>query len=114
MSIGDLCLIRRIRHMIDTRTTTDRSEATPIASARPGEFRFKPLLLLFVLGFIPRIYWMITRTPVISGEGSEYVRMAENLALGKGLVGNFEGPETMYAPFFPLLTAALHVLIKNA
>jgi hypothetical protein len=66
------------------------------------------------MGLAFRIYWMVAKTPVISNEGSEYVRMAENLANGKGLVGNFEGPATMYAPLFSVLTAGVSLLTKNA
>jgi len=75
--------------------------------------RFGALWLIVVLALVPRIYWMVTQTPVISLEGSEYVRMAQNLAHGHGLVGNFEGPETMYTPFFSLLTAGLGILTRD-
>ena len=40
--------------------------------------------------------------------------MAENLAHGRGLVGNFPGPETMYAPLLSVLTAGLSVLTRNS
>lgn len=75
---------------------------------------YKPLVLIMVLALVPRIFWMMTETPVISVDGSEYVRMAENLAHGKGLVGNFEGPETMYTPLFSLLTAGVSLLTRDA
>ena len=57
---------------------------------------------------------MLAKAPVISLEGGEYVRMAENLAHGRGLVGNFPGPETMYAPLLSVLTAGLSFLTRNA
>ena len=56
---------------------------------------------------------MLRHTPVISAEGSEYVRMALNLAHGHGLVGNLEGPETMYAPLFSLLTAGVYFVVRS-
>jgi hypothetical protein len=56
---------------------------------------------------------MLTQAPVISMDGAEYVRMAENLAQGNGLVGNFEGSATMYTPFFSILTAGLTLITRN-
>ena len=82
-------------------------------SRRLSRDLFRPLLLIVILALVPRIYWMMTQTPVISMEGSEYLRMAQNLAQGHGLVGNFEGPETMYTPLFSLLTAGLDLLITE-
>src|SRR6476659_1006196 len=72
---------------------------------QPDGCSYLPLVLIVLLALVPRVLWMLTQTPVISLEGSEYVRMAENLAQGKGLVGTFEGPETMYTPLFSLVTA---------
>ncbi len=72
------------------------------------------ILILIILIALPlRIYWMATQTPVMNMEGSEYVRMAENLAGGQGLVGNFPGPETMYSPLFAVMTAGLDLLVRN-
>jgi 4-amino-4-deoxy-L-arabinose transferase-like glycosyltransferase len=71
------------------------------------------LLVIVLVGFALRLVWMLTETPVISMEGSEYVRMAENLAQGHGLIGNFEGPETMYTPLFSVLTAGMMPLARS-
>ena len=70
-----------------------------------------PVIVLIGLGL--RLAWMLTETPVISMEGAEYVRMAENLVQGRGLIGNFEGPETMYTPLFSVLTAGLMLVTRN-
>jgi len=76
--------------------------------------KYKVLILLMFLMLPLRLHWMLTQTPVISGEGAEYVRMAESLASGHGLRGNFEGPETMYTPLYSVLVAGLHRLIGNS
>src|ERR1700733_8201278 len=85
--------------------------ATRRASAFAG---YKPLIWMSFIALALRVCYMATQTPVMSLDGSEYVRMAENLAAGKGLIGNFEGPETMYAPLFSVLTTGVCIVIKNA
>jgi 4-amino-4-deoxy-L-arabinose transferase-like glycosyltransferase len=75
---------------------------------------YRALFAIVLLAIPLRIWWMVAKTPVISLDGSEYVRMAENLAAGHGLVGNFEGPETMYTPLSSLLIAAFHLLLRNS
>src|SRR5215470_15061431 len=72
--------------------------------------KYKLVAVIAAVALIPRIYWMLKEAPVISIDGSEYVRMAENLAYHHRLTGNFEGPATMYTPFFSLLTAAVTVV----
>ncbi len=98
---------------IDVAGREPQVPATALSRSLGRDFGFGPLLLIVILALIPRIYWMMTQTPVISMEGSEYLRMAQNLAQGHGLAGNFEGPETMYTPLFSLLTAGLDLLIRN-
>jgi 4-amino-4-deoxy-L-arabinose transferase-like glycosyltransferase len=72
------------------------------------------LTVILVMATALRLYWMVTKTPVISLEGSEYVRMADNLAQGQGLKGNFDGPETMYAPLYAVVTAGVELVVKDA
>jgi len=87
-----------------------------LAAAAPGLGSRRAILFLLIIllaGFVLRLTWWLTETPVISLEGAEYVRMAENLFAGHGLVGNFEGPETMYTPLLPVLTAAAMVLVHD-
>ena len=71
---------------------------------------WRTLIILLLLALPLRVYWMAQKTPVITVEGSEYVRMADSLIHGKGLIGNFEGPETMYTPLFSVLTAGMSML----
>jgi len=74
---------------------------------------YRKLLLILLISLPFRMYWMLTHTPVLNADGSEYVRMAENLATGRGLVGNFEGPETMYTPLFSILTAGVYLFVRH-
>ncbi len=101
-----------------TRNPIPPAEHVPFASPFMGRAcahpNYKALTLIILIGLSARLYWMVTKAPIISNEGAEYVRMAENLLHGKGLVGVFEGPETMYAPLLSVLTAGLTVLTRNA
>lgn len=101
------------------------SQGTVLAGPRPASasssvgragahHSYMLLMLMILLGLTMRIYWMVSQTPVINNDGAEYVRMAESLAAGRGLVGNFPGPETMYAPLLSVLTAGLDALTRNA
>jgi hypothetical protein len=60
---------------------TDRATAT-IGTKRRSAFRPNALLLLLLLALSTRVYWMISKTPVISVEGSEYVRNADHYGDG--------------------------------
>jgi len=93
---------------------TDTASTFRIARTTAWYSKYKLLILLVFLMLPLRLNWMLTKTPVISLEGSEYVRMAENLGGGKGLTGNFEGPETMYTPLYSVLVAGLYRLIGNS
>ena len=99
-------------HIAET-SVRDHDVRPALAKAQP-QLGHKPLLLIIALAALPRLYWMLTEAPVISLDGSEYVRMAENLVQGKGLMGNFEGSATMYTPLFSLLTAGVTLITKNA
>jgi 4-amino-4-deoxy-L-arabinose transferase-like glycosyltransferase len=85
-----------------------------VKSAKTFNFILVPLPIILLLGFILRLAWMIAQTPVISIDGTEYVRMAENLVLGNGLVGLYGEPETMYAPLFPFLITGVAMVVPNA
>jgi hypothetical protein len=71
------------------------------------------LSLILLLAFSLRLFWMIEKTPVISFE-AEYVRVAENLRAGNGLMSSYGGPETMYAPLYSLLIAGVSLVAGNA
>lgn len=98
------------------QSTISLAQSTAFSSVRRarGSFNYGLLVLITMGALLLRTYWMATQTPVISNEGSEYVRMAENLASGRGLTGNFPGPETMYTPLLSVLTAGLSFLTRNA
>lgn len=70
-------------------------------------------MFLFSLALVIRLGWAYAFTPVIGIEGAEYVRMAENLRAGNGLVGCMEGPQLLYSPLYPVLIAASSFLIRN-
>jgi len=57
---------------------------------------------------------MVTEAPVISSDGAEYARMAEHLLHDHALVGNFEGPEIIYGPLYPVLIAGTMLVIPNS
>jgi 4-amino-4-deoxy-L-arabinose transferase-like glycosyltransferase len=105
--------------IMSAKAMDSQSSRMTISSFRRQQKRFSyncyALLVVILFTGLPlRVYWMIAQTPVLNADGSEYVRMAENLANGKGLVGNFDGPETMYTPLFPLLTAGVCLIVRNA
>jgi len=71
------------------------------------------LALILFLAFSLRLFWMIEKTPVISFE-AEYVRAAENLRAGYGLMSSYGGAETMYAPLYSFLIAGVSLVARNA
>jgi 4-amino-4-deoxy-L-arabinose transferase-like glycosyltransferase len=82
-------------------------------SGEPAGLNYSLLAFTILVGFSLRLYWMRTQTPVISFE-AEYVRVAENLRAGHGLMSSYGGPETMYAPFYSILIAAVSLVVRNA
>jgi 4-amino-4-deoxy-L-arabinose transferase-like glycosyltransferase len=70
----------------------------------------KWLSLIVGVAFLLRLAFMFLLTPVISGDGCEYIRMGINLRDGKPLTGSFEWPETMYGTLYPILIAAVSKL----
>ena len=76
-------------------------------------FSYVPLAVVLLVAFSFRLYWMITRTPVISIDGGEYLRMAENLLAGHGLMSSYGGPETMYTPLYSILIAGVSLVARN-
>ncbi len=67
----------------------------------------KWVLAILLVAFGLRLYWRLNQSPVISGDGAEYVRMAISLRDSHRLLSSWGGPETMYAPFYAVLMAAL-------
>ena len=85
----------------------------PGVSSPPAILTYGVLALSLLVGFALRLYWMSTQAPVISFE-AEYVRVAENLRAGFGLMSSYGGPETMYAPLYSLLIAGFSLFARNA
>jgi 4-amino-4-deoxy-L-arabinose transferase-like glycosyltransferase len=84
------------------------------ASSRTLFIRTYGLLALTLLAaFSLRLYWMMRMVPAISFE-AEYVRVAQNLRAGYGLMSSYGGPETMYAPLYSILTAGVSLVAKDA
>ena len=76
--------------------------------------RNKWLLVILCVAFLLRLGFMLKFTPVISGDGCEYIRMGMELRDGKPLTGVFEWPETMYGTFYPVLIAGVSHLGLSA
>lgn len=72
------------------------------------------LLLILVVAFGLRIGFMLFYTPVISGDGCEYVRMGMEIRDHKPVTGIFDWPETMYGSLFPVLIAGVSKLGLSA
>lgn len=71
------------------------------------------LALTLLVGFVLRLFWMLRMAPAISFE-AEYVRVAENLRAGLGLMSSYGGPETMYAPLYSILIAGFTYVARDA
>ncbi len=69
-----------------------------------------PVLSLCVLALILRTALVIAVPDILTHEGAEYARMAENLWAGHGLVGTIDtgsGPQLVHSPLYPALIAPL-------
>ena len=80
---------------------------------REGSSRSRAYLWIVLLAACLRIYWLVTQPVVISNEGAEYARIAENLVKGIGYVGTMGGPQLIFPPLYPILIAALHFLVGD-
>lgn len=79
-----------------------------------GPVSYKWLVAILLVAFILRLGFMLYFTPVISGDGCEYIRMGMELRDGKPLTGVFEWPETMYGTLYPVLIAGVSRLGLSA
>jgi len=80
---------------------------------REGSSQSRAWLWIVLLAACLRIYWLATQPVVISNEGAEYARIAENLVKGIGYVGTMGGPQLIFPPLYPILIAALHFLVGD-
>ena len=81
-------------------------------SRSPVSYRWGIGILL--VAFFLRLGFMLHFTPVISGDGCEYIRMGIDLRDGKPLTGSFDWPETMYGTLYPVLIAGVSKLGLSA
>jgi 4-amino-4-deoxy-L-arabinose transferase-like glycosyltransferase len=77
-------------------------------------FSWKVLISIVAVALVLRIAFMLFFTPVISGDGCEYIRMGIDLRDGKPLTGSFDWPETMYGTLYPVLIAGVSRLGLSA
>ena len=71
---------------------------------------YKWLVAILLVAFLLRLGFMLQFTPVISGDGCEYIRMGIELRDGRPLTGSFDWPETMYGTLYPVLIAGVSKL----
>lgn len=90
---------------------TMAAETTEQSYARVS---YKWLVAILVVAFLLRLGFMLQFTPVISGDGCEYIRMGIELRDGKPLTGSFDWPETMYGTLYPVLIAGVSKLGLSA
>jgi 4-amino-4-deoxy-L-arabinose transferase-like glycosyltransferase len=93
---------------------SDAPLAATLNTEGPGESRspvsYKWLIAILLVAFVLRLGFMLQFTPVISGDGCEYIRMGIELRDGKPLTGSFDWPETMYGTLYPVLIAGVSKL----
>jgi len=90
---------------------TVSADRSPAAGAPVS---YKWLYAILLIAFVLRLGFMLHFTPVISGDGCEYIRMGIDLRDGKPLTGSFEWPETMYGILYPVLIAGVSKLGMSA
>src|SRR5260370_38331176 len=78
-----------------------------MAKESPSPISYKWLVMILLAAFLLRLGFMLQFTPVISGDGCEYIRMGIELRDGKPLTGSFDWPETMYGTLYPVLIAGV-------
>ena len=74
---------------------------------------YQPLLWVLLVAFVLRLGWWLFQAPVVSLDGAEYLCAARNLIRGDGYTGCYAGPELMYSPLYPVLVAALSLVVRN-
>jgi 4-amino-4-deoxy-L-arabinose transferase-like glycosyltransferase len=96
---------------ISARDSLDRTAAASIRSAFRANL---PLLLILGLALGLRIYWLTTRSVVITTEGADYARQGENLLHGKGFRGIMGHQELLDPPGYALLIAGVTFVVRNS
>ena len=74
-----------------------------------------PLSAILLVGFGVRLLAVVSFTGAIDPEGSEYARIAENLAAGHGYYGiATPGKQLMFPPLFPFMIVATSLVTHQA
>ena len=94
--------------MSDAPLAGTMNAKVPEESRLPISYRW--LVAILLVAFLLRLGFMLQFTPVISGDGCEYIRMGIEIRDGKPLTGSFDWPETMYGTLFPVLIAGVSKL----
>src|SRR5712691_8152786 len=106
------CRFRRCKSMNDAPPAATMS--AEMAKESPSPISYKWLVMILLAAFLLRLGFMLQFTPVISGDGCEYIRMGMELRDGKPLTGSFDWPETMYGTLYPLLIGGVSKLGLSA
>jgi 4-amino-4-deoxy-L-arabinose transferase-like glycosyltransferase len=72
------------------------------------------LILIVLLAFGIRLYWMTEHAVVITTEGADYARQGENFLHGNGFRGIMGHQELLDPPGYALLIAGVTFLIRNS
>jgi 4-amino-4-deoxy-L-arabinose transferase-like glycosyltransferase len=74
-----------------------------------------PLIAIFFVALIVRAVCVAIFYGEIDTEGSEYARIAQNIAMGNGYSGiATEGTQLIFPPLFPFLIASISFLLNSA
>jgi len=72
------------------------------------------IVLAVIVAALLRIAWAARHGLAMDQEGVEYARLAENLLAGRGYVGMFNnGTQLNFPPLYPLMIAAVSVLLRS-
>jgi 4-amino-4-deoxy-L-arabinose transferase-like glycosyltransferase len=75
--------------------------------------RARPLAILLAIALVARVAWWVAWIRIIESDGVEYARLAQNLMSGRGMVGIFDGVNTAFPPFYPLLIGAGSMVVGD-
>src|SRR5271157_2566192 len=102
-------------------------EVDDVVADRPGDSRRRRpgglgtmssrtlIVVAVIVAALLRIAWALRHGLVLDQEGVEYARIAENLLAGRGYVGILNnGTQLNFAPLYPLMIAALSLVVRNS
>ena len=94
----------------------NRSQPGADRAAGPRSSSSRKVIAVAVLGAaLLRVAWAIRHGFALDQEGVEYCRIAQNLLAGRGYVGMLDnGTELNFAPLYPLMIAAVSLVVGSA